>query len=82
MTAGCPAEDNQPLEAPRLSARENEILALLGEGRAVPEMAGMLGITPQTVRVHLGNVMRKLGLKSREAAVLYAVTRSRKGGDR
>lgn len=82
VAADDPAEDNQPLDGPRLSARENEILTLLGEGRGVAEIAEMLGITPQTVRVHLGNAMRKLGLKSREAAVLYAVTRSRKEGNR
>lgn len=82
VPADAPAEDNQPLDGPRLSARENEILTLLGEGRGVAEIAEMLGITHQTVRVHLGNAMRKLGLKSREAAVLYAATHSRKEGNR
>ena len=82
VAADAPAEDGPPLDGPRLSARENEILTLLGEGRGVAEIAEMRGITPQTVRVHLGNAMRKLGLKSREAAVLYAVTRSRKEGSR
>jgi DNA-binding NarL/FixJ family response regulator len=82
VAADAPAEDTQPVDGPRVSARENEILTLLGEGRGVAEIAEMLGITPQTVRVHLGNAMRKLGLKSREAAVLYAVTHSRKEGNR
>ena len=48
-------------------------MKLLGRGRAIPEIAVNLGITPQTARVHLGNAMRKLGLKNREAAILYAV---------
>jgi DNA-binding CsgD family transcriptional regulator len=48
----------------------------------VNSIAKALGITPQTVRVHLGNAMRKLGLKNREAAIRYAVTRSGKASDR
>ncbi len=59
-------------EGPRLSEREDDVLKLLGQGRAIPEIAETLGITPQTARVHLGNAMRKLGLKNREAAILYA----------
>ena len=74
-------EETQP-QGPRLSEREDEILTLLGEGRPVPGIAEALGITPQTVRVHLGNAMRKLGLKNREAAILFAVTRSGKGSER
>lgn len=69
-------------DGPRLSEREDEILTLLGEGRAVNGIAKTLGITPQTVRVHLGNAMRKLGLKNREAAILYAVTRAGKSSER
>jgi len=67
---------------PRLSEREDEILKLLGDGRAVNSIANTLGITPQTVRVHLGNAMRKLGLKNREAAIRFAVTRSGKASER
>ena len=67
---------------PRLSEREDEIITMLGEGRSVNDIADALGITPQTVRVHLGNAMRKLGLKTREAAVLYAVQRAAKGAER
>lgn len=82
VAAEAPAADGQPQDGPRLSEREDEILTLLGEGRAVPEIAGILGITTQTVRVHLGNAMRKLGLKNREAAILHAATRSGKIGGR
>ena len=82
VAADAPAADSQPPDGPRLSEREDEILTLLGEGRAVPEIAGILGITAQTVRVHLGNAMRKLGLKNREAAILHAATRSGKIGGR
>lgn len=86
LTRSWPVAAEEPAElseqGPRLSEREDEILKLLGEGRAVNGIAKALGITPQTVRVHLGNAMRKLGLKNREAAILYAVTRSGKGSER
>ena len=68
-----PREDGAAGDGPKVSEREEEVLKLLGQGRAIPEIAESLGITPQTARVHLGNAMRKLGLKNREAAILYAV---------
>lgn len=79
--SGSETEETQET-SPRLSEREDEILTLLGEGKGIQDIAEVLGITPQTVRVHLGNAMRKLGLKNREAAIRFAVTRSGKGGDR
>lgn len=74
--------DSPVAEGPRLSEREDDVLKLLGQGRAIPEIAETLGITPQTARVHLGNAMRKLGLKNREAAILYAArSYGKTGGD-
>lgn len=69
-------------EGPRLSEREDEVLKLLGGGHAVAEIAELLGITAQTARVHLGNAMRKLGLRNREAAILYASRRYGQAGGR
>ena len=57
-----------------LTEREIEILTMLGNGSPLTEISDALAITRQTVRVHLGNAMRKLGLKSREATIRYAVT--------
>lgn len=74
-----PAEGSESDE-PRLSEREDEVMSLLGGGRAVAEIAEALGITAQTTRVHLGNAMRKLGLRNREAAILYASRRYGKAG--
>ena len=73
---------NAEPDGPRLSDREDEVLQLLGEGRAINDIAETLGITAQTARVHLGNAMRKLGLKNREAAILYAVRRYGTAGRR
>jgi DNA-binding NarL/FixJ family response regulator len=76
------AEEAGEAEGPRLSEREAEVLKLLGGGRAVAEIAELLGITAQTARVHLGNAMRKLGLRNREAAILYASRRFGQAGGR
>ena len=72
---------NDP-NAPRLSEREDEVMKLLGGGHAVSEIAELLGITAQTARVHLGNAMRKLGLRNRESAILYASRRYDNSGGR
>lgn len=75
-------ETAPPGEGPRLSEREDEVIKLLADGRAISEIADALGVTQQTARVHLGNAMRKLNLKSREAAILYAVRRYGKDSGR
>ena len=74
-------DENDP-NAPRLSEREDEVMKLLGGGHAVSEIAELLGITAQTARVHLGNAMRKLGLRNRESAILYASRRYDNSGGR
>jgi LuxR family maltose regulon positive regulatory protein len=62
-------------EAPRqaqeglLSARELEVLACLPEGASDKAIARELFIAPGTVKKHLKNIYRKLGVHSREEAV-------------
>ncbi len=56
-----------------LTRREAEIMVMLGGGAPVSEIADTLEISRQTVRVHLGNAIKKIGLKSREAAIRFAV---------
>lgn len=56
-----------------LTKRECEILVRLGRGTSILDIADELEISRQTVRVHLGNAMRKLDLQTREAAIHYAV---------
>ncbi len=74
------AEETVDADGPRLSEREEEVMQLLGSGNAIAEIAETLGITAQTARVHLGNAMRKLGLRNREAAILYASRHYGKAG--
>lgn len=56
-----------------LTRREAQIMLMLGEGAPVPDIADKLDISRQTVRVHLGNAIKKAGLKSREAATRFAI---------
>lgn len=54
---------------PNLTRREREILNLVAEGRTNAEIATGLWLAPGTVRRHLENVFRKLGVHTRTAAV-------------
>lgn len=77
---------HQPVTAPggaagseeqvKLSKRETEILTLLCEGLANKEIAERLGISIETVRVHLKHVYEKLHVRSRtEAAMKFRDSR-------
>lgn len=52
-----------------LTRREWEVGELLCEGLSTGEIADRLGVSPVTVRRHVGLLLRKLGAQSREAAV-------------
>lgn len=56
----------------RLTPREREILALVAEGRTNGQIAEQLWISGGTVRRHLENAYRKLGVHTRTAAVRAA----------
>lgn len=56
-----------------LSDREKEILTYIAKGYSNKEIAEQLIISVKTVETHKGNVMEKLGLKTRPELVKYAV---------
>ena len=55
-----------------LTARELEVAALIGEGKANKEIALQLGIGERTARTHVSNILRKLGLTSRTQLALWS----------
>ena len=61
---------NPLLEA--LTAREQEVLALLVAGKSNDEIAEEFVVVLKTAEKHVSNVLRKLGVKNRFAAVQWA----------
>lgn len=60
-------------EVDDLTDREREILGLLADGRSNKEIARELGISDATVKVHIKHLLRKLGVKSRLEAAVWAL---------
>jgi two-component system NarL family response regulator len=58
-----------------LSDREREIVKLLVLGEANKEIASVLGITEQTVKSHVKNILAKLQVRDRTEAVTVALRR-------
>ena len=57
----------------RLTARENDILSHLAEGKSNREIAGQLFLSEKTVKAHLAAIFRKLGVTNRTQAAMAAV---------
>jgi DNA-binding NarL/FixJ family response regulator len=68
-TGGSPASSAQ---RSGLSAKEIAVLAELSQGHSNKEIASRLWLSEQTVKFHLRNIYRKLGITSRTEALRYA----------
>jgi DNA-binding NarL/FixJ family response regulator len=55
-----------------LSARERQVLRLTSRGLANKQIGRELGISERTVKVHLGNVFRCIGVSDRTSAAMWA----------
>jgi DNA-binding NarL/FixJ family response regulator len=60
------------VNTPGLTRREIEILRLVGEGHSNAHVARTLWVTEQTVKFHLSNIYRKLGVSNRTEASRWA----------
>ncbi len=76
QTFGDPDEsESAPATEAGLSDRELSILSLLGEGLSNKQIAKRLWLAEQTVKFHLTNIYRKLGVSTRTEAVHIAYRR-------
>ena len=55
-----------------LTPRELEVLRLVARGMSDKEIATNLGLSAHTVHRHLSNILTRLNVPSRAAAVAYA----------
>jgi DNA-binding CsgD family transcriptional regulator len=65
-------EPSSPLEDLGLTAREQEVLALVALGRTNGQIAETLFISPKTATVHVSNILAKLGVRNRVEAATVA----------
>ncbi len=71
------AESAPDVEAPELSEREREVLALVAQGLTNKQIAAVLVISPITARNHVSSILTKLDLENRTQAAAWAETRRR-----
>ncbi len=64
----------------QLSEREQQILALLGQGQSSKQIARALDIGVRTVETHRQSIRRKLDLAGQAELIRYAVEHARPGG--
>lgn len=70
------AETSAPEGGSALTAREDQILTLVVDGHSNVSIAEKLGLSPNTVRVHLRNVGLKLNIKDRADFAAYKASRA------
>jgi len=57
----------------RLSSRERQVLQMLAEGHAVPDIATTLSLSPKTVETYRARMMEKLGIHDLATLVKFAI---------
>lgn len=66
-------QDIGAIDLPVLSSREKDCLSWVAQGKSSWEISRVLGVSERTVNFHIENAKRKLGVYSRQHAVVKAV---------
>jgi DNA-binding NarL/FixJ family response regulator len=69
---GAPPQDEEPAAAAGLTERETAMLRALARGLSNAAISKEFWVTEQTVKFHLTNIYRKLGVKNRTEATRFA----------
>lgn len=64
-----------PPDAEQLTPRQRDVLQWLARGRSNKEIAGILGMAENTVRVHVAAILKYLDVKNRTEAGFAAISR-------
>lgn len=70
--SGAPSATPDPVAVTELTAREQEVLLLIGQGLNNTEIANRLFVSAATVKTHINNLFAKLRLRDRAQAVRRA----------
>lgn len=71
--AALPLVTSDDQAVPRLTPREREVLQLAAEGRSTRDIAGLLIVSPGTVKTHLQHIYAKLEARDRASAVATGI---------
>jgi DNA-binding NarL/FixJ family response regulator len=63
----------RPSASEELSPRQLDVLRLLVQGKSTSQIAEDLHLAPETIRNHVGNLLKTLGARSRLEATLVAL---------
>ena len=67
------ATDSPDVDEPALTERERTILAAVASGLTTAAISSELWVTEHTIKFHLTNIYRKIGVSNRAEAVRYAL---------
>ncbi|MDR7462190.1 MAG: response regulator transcription factor [Armatimonadota bacterium] len=67
------SQEEPPARRGELTAREREVLRLMARGHTNQEIAELTGLSVETVRSHVKNILQKLEQPNRTRAVLFAL---------
>jgi DNA-binding CsgD family transcriptional regulator len=67
-----PVSDEDEWVQARLTARQRQVFMLLGDGKTNAEIAETLSTSPNTVKLHVSAILRRLQLESRTQAAILA----------